>query len=214
MTDKRTLFEFSLNVFTEFSEFSDKNICHYSKRARTCHPATSCVRNQDATTMPVKHMWETESLNWLQFMLQWFLRVPEFAEFAEFLFHIGKTRLLWRWRSISINVNSMSNFSVLFRPHTKKKNLFSSCGLGKRCYFLQYSTGFLLVRKDKGYVYLANDQEISISPVAHLSDLSNGNKFVFYMILVENMSIFTNRSFETSYFSFCYIGKIFTKTSA
>ena len=29
--------EFSLNGFTEFSEFSDKNICHYSKRARTCH---------------------------------------------------------------------------------------------------------------------------------------------------------------------------------
>ena len=25
---------------------------HYSKRARTCHPATSCVRNQDATTVP------------------------------------------------------------------------------------------------------------------------------------------------------------------
>ena len=23
--------------FTEFTEFSDKNICHYSKRARTCH---------------------------------------------------------------------------------------------------------------------------------------------------------------------------------
>ena len=26
------VFEFSLNVFTELSEFSDKNICHYSKR--------------------------------------------------------------------------------------------------------------------------------------------------------------------------------------
>ena len=26
-------FEFSLNVFTEFAEFFDKNICHYSKRA-------------------------------------------------------------------------------------------------------------------------------------------------------------------------------------
>ena len=26
--------EFFLNVF---SEFSDKNICHYSKRAQTCH---------------------------------------------------------------------------------------------------------------------------------------------------------------------------------
>ena len=34
---KTILFEFSLNVFTEFIEFSDKSICHYSKRAQTCH---------------------------------------------------------------------------------------------------------------------------------------------------------------------------------
>ena len=27
------IIEFSLNVFTEFTEFSDKNTCHYSKRA-------------------------------------------------------------------------------------------------------------------------------------------------------------------------------------
>ena len=32
--------------FTEFSEFCDKNICHKSKRARTGHSATSCVRDQ------------------------------------------------------------------------------------------------------------------------------------------------------------------------
>ena len=29
--------EFSLNVFTEFAEVSDKNICHYSKGVQTCH---------------------------------------------------------------------------------------------------------------------------------------------------------------------------------
>ena len=29
--------EFSLNVFTEFSEFSDKNICRYSKIVQTCY---------------------------------------------------------------------------------------------------------------------------------------------------------------------------------
>ena len=67
-------FEFSLNVFTEFAEFTDKNRSHYNKGARTCHPATSCVRDQDATTSPVRHMWETISLNWAQFMLQWFIR--------------------------------------------------------------------------------------------------------------------------------------------
>ena len=40
------------------------------------------------TRMPLqhqtKHMWETGSLNWAQFMLQWFIRFPEFAEFTEF----------------------------------------------------------------------------------------------------------------------------------
>ena len=50
------LFEFSLNVFAEFAGFSDKNICHYSKRARTCHPVTSCVRGQDATTVHARYM--------------------------------------------------------------------------------------------------------------------------------------------------------------
>ena len=88
--------EFSLNVFTEIAEFSDKNICHYSKRAQTCHPAASCVRDQDATAVLARHMWETESLNWAHFMLQWFIRFPEFVEFSEFLFHLGKT-LLSNW---------------------------------------------------------------------------------------------------------------------
>ena len=77
--------EFSLNVFIEFAEFGDKNVCHYSKRAQTCHTATSCVRDHSATTVPVRHMWEAGSLNYAQFMLQWF------AEFSEFLFHLGKT---------------------------------------------------------------------------------------------------------------------------
>ena len=36
------------------------------------------------TAVPAKHMWETESLNWAQFMLQWFIIFPEFAEFTEF----------------------------------------------------------------------------------------------------------------------------------
>ena len=48
--------EFSLNVFIEFAEFSDKNIFHYSKRALTCHTATSCVKDQDATTVPAGHI--------------------------------------------------------------------------------------------------------------------------------------------------------------
>ena len=39
-----------------FTEFSDKNICHYSKRARTRHTATSCVRDQNVNTAPARHM--------------------------------------------------------------------------------------------------------------------------------------------------------------
>ena len=90
-------FEFSLNVFTEFAEFSEKNICHYSKRVQTCHPATSCVRDQNATTVPARHMWEARSLNWAKFMLKWFIR---FAEFSEFLFHLGKTQLFSPYKAI------------------------------------------------------------------------------------------------------------------
>ena len=78
------LVQFSLNVFIEFSD----KIFDYSKRARTSHPATSCVINQGAATVPAWHMWEIESLNWVQFMLQWFIR---FLEFSEFLSHLGKT---------------------------------------------------------------------------------------------------------------------------
>ena len=77
------ILEFFLNVFTEFSEFRDKNIWHYSKRSRTCHPAISCVRDQDVTTVPARHMWGTGSLSWSQFMLQWFISFNEFAEFNE-----------------------------------------------------------------------------------------------------------------------------------
>ena len=42
--------------FTESLKFSDKNICHYSKRARTW--------DKDATTAPTRHMWEIGSSNW------------------------------------------------------------------------------------------------------------------------------------------------------
>ena len=79
------------------TEFIDKNICHYSKRARTCHPATSCVRDQDATTAPARHMWETGSSKWAQFMLQWSIRFSEFTKLSELLFHLGKTPLRPRY---------------------------------------------------------------------------------------------------------------------
>ena len=51
-------------------------------------PTISCVRNKDASTVPARHGWKTGSLNWLQCMLQWFIRFPEFTEFPSYL---GKT---------------------------------------------------------------------------------------------------------------------------
>ena len=81
------------NVFI----FSDKNICHYSKRAQTCHTATSCVRDQNATTAPGTHTLETGSLNLLKFMFQWFIKFPEFIECTKLLFHLGKTSILFDW---------------------------------------------------------------------------------------------------------------------
>ena len=45
---------------------------------------TSYVRDNGATTVPARHMWETGSLNWVQFVLQWFIRFLKFAEITEF----------------------------------------------------------------------------------------------------------------------------------
>ena len=47
-----------------------QNMCHYSKRARTCN-------------LLCKRPWW--SLNWAQFMLHWFIRFPEFTEFLTHL---------------------------------------------------------------------------------------------------------------------------------
>ena len=46
---------FSLNVFTEFSEFSDK---FFVITVKGFEPDTSCVRHQDACTATARHMWD------------------------------------------------------------------------------------------------------------------------------------------------------------
>ena len=74
-----------IGVFPKWiTEFS-KNISHYSKGTQTCHSATSCVKDKDDTKTLARHMWETGSLNWAQFMLQWFIRFPEFNGSSESL---------------------------------------------------------------------------------------------------------------------------------
>ena len=64
---------------TESVEF-ERNI--FCKKA-VFEPSTTWVTNQDATTPPRRHMLEKGSLKWTLFMLQWFIRFPEFAEFTE-----------------------------------------------------------------------------------------------------------------------------------
>ena len=78
-------------------------------------PATSCVRDQNATTAPARHMWETGSLNWAQFMLQWFIRFPEFAEFTEFNessapFRKNSNELIFRNKMIEFHFVLLSQF--------------------------------------------------------------------------------------------------------
>ena len=65
----------------ELSEFSDKKIFVIIDKG--LEPATNHLLCKDATTAPSRHMWETRSLNWFQFMLQWFIRFPGFTEFNE-----------------------------------------------------------------------------------------------------------------------------------
>ena len=94
------LLEFFLNVFHWIRWIQWQKI-YDIKRTRTCHPVTSCVRDQDATTLPARHMWEIGSLNWAQFMLQWFISFSEFTEFSE--------------SSAPFRKNSISSFSFRFR---------------------------------------------------------------------------------------------------
>ena len=61
-------------------------------------PDTFCVREQDVTAVPVRHLWEVESLNWAQFMLQRFIRSPNSLNLlnsTKVLLHLGKTALLY-----------------------------------------------------------------------------------------------------------------------
>ena len=70
--------EFSLNVFTELSEFSDKTIFHNSKSTWTCHllcKRTGCYHRASKTHVRDRIF---------KFMPQWFIRFSEFAVFTEF----------------------------------------------------------------------------------------------------------------------------------
>ena len=86
----KEIIRFSLNVFTEFCEFSDRNIFHYSKRARTCHPVTSCERPRCYHSSSQINVRD-RIFKLTQIHASVIINLPEFAEFNEFLFHLGKT---------------------------------------------------------------------------------------------------------------------------
>ena len=65
----------------------------YFCNKRVFEPATSCVRNQDATTVPARHVRDKILNLKIQFMLQRFLSFSEFAEFTQFPFHLGKNSI-------------------------------------------------------------------------------------------------------------------------
>ena len=76
-------------------------------------PATSCIRDQDATTAPARHMWKTVSLNWAQFMLQWFIKFPEFTEITEFNESSAPFRKNSLWR-LSVTLRTVLLLGTLF----------------------------------------------------------------------------------------------------
>ena len=78
----RCKWSFFLNVSLNSANYSVTKI--FVITVKRLEPATSCVRDQDATSAPARHMWDTGSLNRTQFMLQCFISFPEFAELFEF----------------------------------------------------------------------------------------------------------------------------------
>ena len=86
----KEIIEFSLNVFTELCEFSNRNIFHYSKRAGTYHPVTSCERPRCYHSASEKHVRD-RIFKLTPIHASVIINLPEFAEFSEFLFHLGKT---------------------------------------------------------------------------------------------------------------------------
>ena len=79
-------FHYALNSGQRsFSEmFSQNSAKIFVFTLKGLEPTTSCVRDQDATIVPARHMLETGSLDSAQFMLQWFIRFLEFTKLTEF----------------------------------------------------------------------------------------------------------------------------------
>ena len=82
-TTTKRLLEFFLNVSLNSANSMTKIVI----AVKGLVPATSWVRDQDATTAPARYMWEKGSLNQAQFMLQW-LSIS--LNSVKVLLHLGK----------------------------------------------------------------------------------------------------------------------------
>ena len=84
-------------IFTKF------NICHCSKRVRTWHPATSCVRDHNASKTHVRHsIFKLSPIHAsVIYQISWI----HWIQFREFLFHLGKTPLQLSKYSITASLS-------------------------------------------------------------------------------------------------------------
>ena len=94
--------------FTEFREFCDTNICHYSKRARTCRLLCERPRCYHSASKTGR------SLNWGQFW--WFIRFSEFTEFNNSSAPFRKTPMCNTcsdWRMLISQQQMLKSFATM-----------------------------------------------------------------------------------------------------
>ena len=107
-----SILEFFLNVSLNSVNLVTKI---FAITVKGLEPATSCVRDQDATIAPARHMWETESLNWAQSMLQLFIRFPEFTEFNESSAPLRKSSIFFINNRKSFRLVAQLFWKMLYR---------------------------------------------------------------------------------------------------
>ena len=93
--------EFFLNV----SHWIRWTKIHDIKRTQTCHPATSCVRDQHATTAPARHMWQIGSLNWTHSCFSDLSVSLSSLNSVKVLLHLDKTPIRFK-RELELKVHS------------------------------------------------------------------------------------------------------------
>ena len=102
------------------------------KRVRTCHllcKSPGCYHS----SVPARHMWETGSLNWAQFMLQWFIRLPEFTEFTESSAPFTKNSGNYRVELVANSIYHSAHFTCSTGPHLTKLISFIKCASNLSC---------------------------------------------------------------------------------